>query len=121
VFRNPGRQRHAIPYVVVLQNDRFARSATRFVAPLVLAGTASVTEHYLVPRFEIEGVEVMLDVFNLATIPADRLGQPVAALNDEESRTRLQRAIDELISPWICNGMGGYGETRKAKESASFL
>lgn len=98
VFRNPGRRRDAVPYVVVLQNDRFVRSATRFVAPLVIAQAGTLAEHYLAPHFKIEGVEVALDVFNLATVPTDRLGQPVGTLNDDAARAKLQRAIDELIS-----------------------
>ncbi len=93
-----GRQRDTIPYVVVLQNNRFDRSATRFVAPLILARQANVREHYLAPRFTVEGIEVVMDVFNLATLPTERLGPPVATLGDEDSRAKLMRAMDELIS-----------------------
>jgi toxin CcdB len=98
VLKNPGRQREAIPFVVVLQNARFDRSATRFVAPLVLSKLANITEHYLAPRFIINGVAVVMDVFNLATLPADRLGTPVASLADEDSRVKLMRALDEFLS-----------------------
>lgn len=98
VLKNPGRQREAIPFVVVLQNARFDRGATRFVAPLVLSKLTNIAEHYLAPRFTIDGTEVVLDVFNLATIPADRLGTPVASLADEESRAKLMRALDEFLS-----------------------
>lgn len=98
VFTNPGRQAAVIPYVVVLQNGRFDRAGTRFVAPLVRAEAARITEHYLAPRFTVQNTEVVLDLFNLATLPADRLGRPVARLDDEESRTKLIRALDEFIS-----------------------
>ena len=98
VFRNPGPQREVIPFVVVLQNAGFDRGNTRFVAPLVWSEVARIAEHYLAPRFIVENVEVTLDIFNLATLPADRLGQPVASLADEESRVRLIRALDEFIS-----------------------
>ena len=98
VFRNPGRQRDAIPFVVVLQNTRFDRAGTRFVAPLVRSEAARVMEHYLAPRFVVESIEVVLDVFNLATLPADRLGRLVGSLADEESRAKLIRALDELVS-----------------------
>ncbi len=97
VFRNPGRQRDAIPYVVVLQNARFDRGLTRFVAPLVLGGSVSNEVHALAPRFIVEGSEVVMDVFNLATILADRLGAPVTSLRDDESRSKLIRALDELV------------------------
>ena len=98
VFRNPGRQREVIPFVVVLQNARFDRGGTRFVVPLVRSEAARVAEHYLAPRFTIEGVEVVLDMFNLATLPADRLGRPIGSLADEQSRVKLIRALDEFIS-----------------------
>lgn len=98
VYRNPGRQRDTIPYVVGLQSGRFDRSTTRFVGPLVLVWHAAVLEHYLAPRFMVAGDEVMLDVFNLATVPAERLGAPVATLADEDARARLIRALDELVS-----------------------
>ena len=98
VFQNPGRQRDAIPFVVVLQNARFDRAGTRFVAPLVRSEVARVAEHYLAPRFVVHGIEVILDVFNLATLPADQLDRSVSSLADEESRVKLIRALDELIS-----------------------
>ena len=98
ILRNPGRQRDAIPYLVVLQNDRFDRVATRFVAPLILARQAAVREHWLAPRFVVEGIEVVMDVFNLATLPAERLGPPVGSLAGEDARARLMRALDELVS-----------------------
>ncbi len=98
VLRNPGRQREAIPFVVVLQNARFDRGATRFVAPLILSKLANIAEHYLAPRFTVDGLEVVMDVFNLATLPADRVGMRVASLADEESRSKLMRALDEFLS-----------------------
>jgi len=55
-------------------------------------------EHYLAPRFAIDGIEVVMDVFNLATLPVDRLGSPVASLADEESHAKLTRALDERVS-----------------------
>ena len=98
VFRNPGRERETIPFVIVLQNARYDRSSTRFVAALVLNSMAKVTEHSLAPQFTINGIAVVMDVFNLATISAERLDKPVATLTDEESRSKLIRALDEFIS-----------------------
>ncbi len=98
VVRNPGRQREHIPFVVLLQSSRFDRAATRLVAPLVLMGFAPRDAHYLAPRFVIDGQEVVLDVFNLATLPADRLGAVVAVLTDEGARAAIARAMDELLS-----------------------
>jgi toxin CcdB len=97
VYRNPGRQAAAIPFLVCLQSDRLARAATRLVAPLAVPAHG-VEDHYLTPGFTIAGQSVVLDVFNLATIAANRLGDPVAALGGEADRTRIVRALDELIS-----------------------
>ena len=97
VLRNPGRQRDTIPYVVVLQNSRFDLAGTRFMAPLILARLANVREHDLAPRFTVEGFEVVMDVFNLATLPVERLGPSIATLADDNSRARLVRALDELV------------------------
>ena len=98
VYKNPGRQREAIPFFVSLQNQRFDRGPSRFVAPLVLRRLAEMEPHYLAPHFTVAGFELVLDVFNLATLPANRLGEAVASLGDEESRSKIIRAIDELIS-----------------------
>jgi len=38
VFRNPWQRRDTIPFVVSLQNARFDRGITRFIASLVLRG-----------------------------------------------------------------------------------
>ena len=98
VFANPGRQRNVVPYVVTLQNARYDRGATRFVAALVLQASIRIEAHWLAPGFTIAGQEVVLDVFNLATVPVSRLGAPVASLADEESRMRLALALDEFLS-----------------------
>ncbi len=98
VFLNPGRQRAAAPFLVVLQNARFDRAPTRFVAPLLLPRFTSTEEHYLAPRFVVAGKEVILDVFNLTTILVDRLGGKIATLDDDQSRLKLVGALDELLS-----------------------
>ena len=98
VHRNPGRRQDAVPFVVVLQSARFDRFTTRFVAALMRQSAALIKEHYLAPRFVIDGQDVTLDVLNLATVPMSRLGAPVASLSDDESRAKLVRALDELLT-----------------------
>ncbi|MCI0755263.1 CcdB family protein [Teichococcus vastitatis] len=98
VFTNPGRQRDAIPFVVALQNGRYEHAPTRLVAALISARAIAVEEHHLAPRFTVLGRPVVLDVFNLATVPAARLGPVMASLADEDSRARLGRALDEFLS-----------------------
>ncbi len=83
---------------MALQNDRYDRATTRFVAALVLQASLRIEAHWLAPVFTIAGQEVVLDVFNLATVPVSNLGAPVASLADEESRSKLVRASDEFLS-----------------------
>jgi len=98
VYRNPGRNREVVPFVISLQNRRFERAAIRLVAALVVRKLGPAEEHPLAPRFMVRGQEVMLDLFNLASVMASRLGEPVAELADDESRGRIQRALDEFLS-----------------------
>ena len=98
VFANPGRQRDVVPYVVALQNSRYDRAATRLVAALAARTRIYVEAHWLAPSFSVAGQEVVLDVFNLATVSVSHLGAPVASLADEDSRTKLTRALDEFLS-----------------------
>ena len=86
------------PYVVALQNSRFDRAQTCFVAALVKRDLAPGMAHYLAPHFLVLGEDVVLDVFNLATLPTSRLGAPVTSLADEGSRVKLVRAMDEFLS-----------------------
>ena len=73
-------------------------TALRFAAPLVLASQVGVRKHWLAPRFVVAGVEVVMDVFNLAALPVERLGSPVGTLEGEDARARLMRALDGFIS-----------------------
>ena len=98
VFQNPGRRRNVIPFVVSLQSHRYDAARSRFVAALVSAAAVRADAYWLAPRFNVAGQDVVLDVFDLATIPATRLGTPVASLADEESRAKLVRALDEFLS-----------------------
>ena len=98
VHANPGRQVAAIPYIVVVQNDRFDRARGRLVVPLILRTAVPIEEHCMAPLFRVEGRDVWLDVFNMATVPAGRLGAAVASLGADADRARIVRAIDELVS-----------------------
>ncbi|MBR0646676.1 CcdB family protein [Plastoroseomonas hellenica] len=99
VHRNPGRNRVAIPFVVIVQSRRFDAHARRLVAPL-LAATMPEASHYpeLAPRFRIEGQEVVLDPLQLQTVPREVLGPVVASLADDAVSGRIIAAIDIVLS-----------------------
>lgn len=99
VYRNPGRNRDAIPYVIVLQSRRFDGHARRLVAPLVAAGAAGASGYpEIAPRFEIEGNPVILDPLQIQTVPAAALGAPVASLAEDRHSSRIVSAIDVALS-----------------------
>jgi toxin CcdB len=99
VHRNSGRQRAAIPFVVVLQSRRFDGAATRLVAPLVAADALQPgREASLYPTFDIEGRRVMLDPLAIQTLPASALGPAIASLADDASANAIIKAIDLVLS-----------------------
>jgi toxin CcdB len=99
VHRNPGRNRDAIPYVVVVQSRRFDGHARRLVAPLLAAGAAGASSYpEMAPRFDIEGRSVILDPLQIQTVPAATLGAPVASLAEDRHSSRIVSAIDVVLS-----------------------
>jgi len=105
VHRNPGRRsRGSIPFVVVIQSRIFDRvGPLRLVGPLyranALAGIISgAWGREIAPRFDILGMEVVLNALGLAPVPAAVLGDVVASLADDESAGMIIAAIDRVIS-----------------------
>lgn len=96
VHRNLGAQRHAIPFVVVVQARRLDRYRRRVVIPLVLAAAAPAAEPNLNPRFQIDGVEVVLHPLEMVSVAVERLGEHVGTLAAEGER--IIAAIDIVIS-----------------------
>lgn len=95
VYRNPGRNPD-IPFVVQIQGSRLERMAGRVVMPLVRRTGASPPDHPLTPYLTIEGEDVFANPFDLATVPASRLGNALSVL-PEKDQDAIIRALDELI------------------------
>ncbi|MBY6263258.1 plasmid maintenance protein CcdB [Azospirillum sp. 412522] len=96
VHRNRTAARSGIPYLVSVQSRRFDASARRVIVPLLLADKVQSTEPSLTPLFVIEGHDVILNPLQLASVPADQLGEKVCSLADDSDR--IIAAIDLLIS-----------------------
>jgi toxin CcdB len=95
----PGRNRGAVPYVVVVQSGRFDKLATRLVIPLIAVSTQPSLEGLiLTPEFNIESKRVYLNPLEMQTIPRSVLGKHVASLADDAKSSRVITAIDEAIS-----------------------
>lgn len=96
VHHNPGRTRAAIPFVLVVQGDRWKDRADRVVVPLVLASAVGYRDTTLNPEFTIDGTTVILNPLQMATIPTRVLGLVVRNLDDEH--IRVIAALDALIA-----------------------
>jgi len=96
VHRNRTATRSGIPYLAIVQSQRFDASARRVIVPLLLADKVQSTEPSLTPLFMIEGQNVILNPLQLASVPADQLGEKVCSLADDSDR--IIAAIDLLIS-----------------------
>lgn len=96
VHRNPGRNRRVIPFVVVVQSNRFRDSARRVVVPLLSAREFGLADSDIGPHFVIDGQDVVLDPRQITHVPRDVLGASVASLASED--TRIIYALDILLS-----------------------
>jgi toxin CcdB len=100
VHRNTGKQKEAIPYVVIVQSSLYDGYRRRVVIPLVrrnrIAPSAALVDVALNPLFKIERVEVVLHPMEIVSVAADQLGKKVGTLAEEGDR--IIAAIDELLT-----------------------
>lgn len=97
VFRNPGRNAQAVPFVVQIQSGRLAQALGRMVMPLVRVDPGAPEEHPLTPRLTVQGQLVYADPLDLATLPAKTLAASLGVLA-EEDQDKIMRALDEMVS-----------------------
>jgi mRNA-degrading endonuclease toxin of MazEF toxin-antitoxin module len=102
IHRNPGpRTAGARPFLLVVQSDRHAPMESRLVVTLVVAAALPVhrfLNDHLVPMFRIAEREVFLNPFEITHVAVERLGEPIARLDDEEDQRRVQRALDDVLA-----------------------
>ena len=100
VHRNIGRQRAAIPYVVVVQSSLFDNYRRRVVVPLVrrseLDNAAAFADARMNPVFSVEGVEVVLHPLEIVSVALEQLGEKVDTLAGDGDR--IADALDELLT-----------------------
>jgi len=97
VFRNQGRNRGEIPFVVVVQSGLYDAYRRRVVVPLVKASSlGSIANTHFNPAFEIEGITVVLHPLEIVSVPRDQLTDFVCSLADEGSR--VLDALDDLLT-----------------------
>lgn len=100
VHRNPGRNASVIPYVVVVQSAAFDRHARRLVIPLLVADGigAKIKVPYsdATPIVVVNDQELLLNPFEMASVPTDKLGPKIGSLASSESA--IITALDEVFS-----------------------
>lgn len=97
VHRNRGSNRHAIPYVVILQSSIFDDYRRRVVIPLVKQSyLGEVRLPRFNPTFIIVGTPVVLHPLEIVSVATSTLGKFVQSLADEGQR--IIDAMDELIT-----------------------
>lgn len=97
VNRNAGKNRDAIPFVVLVQSSLFDGYRRRVVVPLVRKSTlGKISNARFNPTFKIDGVLVVLHPLEIVSVPCNRLGELVASLDHEGER--IIDALDELLT-----------------------
>lgn len=103
VHRSPSRVA-ARPYVVVLQSDDFAPMPSRVVASLVERSAMPKVrgEHpKIAPLLTVLGKEYVLNPLDMATVGAERLGDPVASFaGDPAAKEKIEDALDAVLKPY---------------------
>jgi len=82
-------------YLLDCQTDLLAHLSTRFVVPLVPAGSAPETNR-LNPVFNIDGVRLVMATQLALAVPTRELGPRVGSLADEHSS--IMNAFDMLLT-----------------------
>lgn len=82
-----------IPYLLDIQNDILKELSTRVVVPMIKDIPAA---RILNPKFNINGIEVVLSTSELASISVENLGSKICSL--ENFREEIIEAVDFLIT-----------------------
>ena len=97
LYTNPSKETSgAVPFLLDLQSDLLDPLATRVVAPLFRAESAGPPARTLMPRFEIDGREVVMSTPELAGVSCGQLGSRVGSLADR--RDDIIAALDMLFT-----------------------
>jgi toxin CcdB len=97
IYRNPGKNRSAIPFLMDVQSNVISGLATRIVVPLRSLSTV-VPESLpsdLFPIQVVEGKSYFLDTPQLGAIPAQELGAPI--VNVIVDQFKIVAALDRAF------------------------
>ena len=97
VYKNANRATaREVPYLLDVQSDLLEPLSTRVVVPLVAIKAIKKPLSNLNPLFQIDGHQVVLSTAELAAIPSNHLGPPIANL--ASARSTIIGALDFLFT-----------------------
>ena len=100
VHKNIGKQRVAIPFVIVVQSSLYDGYRRRVVVPLVRHSTLDRTSAFLDtplnPAFTVKGIKVVLHPLEIVSVATEQLGEKLKTL--EQEGDRIIAALDELLT-----------------------
>jgi toxin CcdB len=97
VHRNPGQNRDAIPYVVIVQSSLFDNYRRRVVVPLVKKSYLdAISLPRFNPTFDIQNTPVVLHPLEIVSVAESKLGPVVQSLADRSQA--IIDALDQLIT-----------------------
>lgn len=97
VHRNSGKNRDAIPFVVLVQSSLFDSYRRRVVVPLVRKSTLGrISNARFNPTFRMRNTSVVLHPLEIVSVPNEKLGELVGTLAHEGDR--IMDALDELLT-----------------------
>ena len=100
VHRNKGALRESIPFVVLVQSAQFDGYRRRVVVPLVrrnvLPATTPTVGTRMNPKFQIDGMDVVLHPLDMVSVSLEQLGGQIGSL--AEHGQSIADALDELLT-----------------------
>lgn len=97
IYRNPGKNKESIPYLVDVQSNVISGLATRIVIPLRTLGRFSslTPPGDLFPVIEVDGIPHFLDTPQMGAIPSSEL--KVKAGSAQAHQFDIQTALDRVL------------------------
>lgn len=100
IYRNPGKNRNNIPYLIDLQSNVISGLATRVVAPLraLTVFSSHTLPADLFPIISVEGRDYLLDMPQLGAIPVSELKVKVGSA--QAHLFAIQTALDRVFGAY---------------------
>ena len=97
VHRNTGKNRDAIPFIVLVQSSLFDSYRRRVAVPLVRKSSlATISDARFNPTFHIEDLDVVLHPLEIVSVSNEQLGEFVGSIAQEGNR--ITDALDDLLT-----------------------